>query len=45
MSENKRPEELNINEQQVEEAVDRAMNNTEEEGAMDVNIYKCGSSV
>lgn len=44
MSENKRPEELNITEQQVDAAVERAVNN-EEEGAEagDINIYKCVS--
>ena len=38
---------LNVSEQQVEEAVESALKDTEEEGAEagDINIYKCNSSV
>jgi hypothetical protein len=36
---------LNVQEEQVEAAVDSALKAEDEEGAGDINIYKCGSSV
>ncbi|MGB8955960.1 MAG: hypothetical protein WCC10_11340 [Tumebacillaceae bacterium] len=43
---NKKQEEqrLHVTEEKVEEAVEDAMKNAEEEGVGDVNVYKCGSA-
>ena len=35
---------LNVQEEQVEAAVENALKSDEEEGTADVNIYKCGAS-
>ena len=36
---------LNVQEEEVEAAVENALKAEDEEGTGDVNIYKCGSSV
>lgn len=40
---NKKQEEqrLNVQEEKIEEAVEKAMKDAEEEGATDINIYQC----
>ena len=36
---------LNVQEEQVEAAVENALKAEDDEGVADVNVYKCGSSV
>ncbi|MGB8955958.1 MAG: hypothetical protein WCC10_11330 [Tumebacillaceae bacterium] len=42
---NHEEQQLNVQEEQVEAAVESALTSEDQEGAGDVNIYKCGSSV